>query len=421
MSIRIGAVADDFTGATDLANTFMSEGLSCVQVIGQPAEDIDLGDADAVVVALKSRTAPVGTAVAESLGAVDWLKARGARQIISKYCSTFDSTKDGNIGPIADAMMARLDTDFALVCPAFPGAGRTIYKGQLFVGDQLLADSPMKDHPLTPMRDSDLMRLMGQQSKHDVGLIDLATVRAGAGAITARINALKQQGFKYGVIDVVDDSDLDVIGQVAYYHALVTGGSGIAKGLPAAWRAAGHVSTAKIPSPPMAQGRTVILAGSCSQATRAQIANIPADWGTYQVAASDVAGDPKLADEISAWIDARKDTAPCVIYSSADPSEVAKVQQSLGAAQAGHMIETLMGQVAQHARNNGIKRLIVAGGETSGAVVSALGISALRIGPQIASGVPWCETLDADRVAVALKSGNFGGADFFADALNMLG
>ncbi len=421
MSILIGAVADDFTGATDLANTLVRAGLRTVQLIGVPGDDVDTGDAQAVVVALKSRTAPTSEAVADSLAATDWLRRRGAKQVLSKYCSTFDSTAQGNIGPIADAMMDRLDTDFALVCPAFPATGRTIYKGQLFVGDQLLSDSPMKDHPLTPMRNSDLVQLMAEQSQYDVGLIPWDTVRAGADAIRARIDTLRGDGKRYGVIDVIEDGDLMTIGEVAQGHTLITGGSGIALGLPDAWRATGAVGDAQEPTLPPSQGRALILAGSCSAATREQIFRLPKEWPRRQVTAQEILDTPDLADTLHAWINEQAADVPSVIYSSADPSVVAQVQEQHGTLQAGEVIEKLMGQVAARQTESGVGRLIVAGGETSGAVVSALGVTALRIGPQIAPGVPWCETLDGPNLALALKSGNFGGPDFFADALAMLG
>ncbi len=420
MSLLLGAVADDFTGATDLANTLVAGGLRTVQLIGVPHVDTDVGDAEAVVVALKSRTAPVAQAVSESLSATDWLRARGARQVLSKYCSTFDSTEDGNIGPIADAMLARLDADFALVCPAFPGAGRTIYQGQLFVLDKLLAESPMKDHPLTPMRDSDLMRLMAAQSQHAVGLIDHKTVAAGADAIRARIEVLKAEGYRYGVIDVIDDADLMVIGAVAKEHALVTGGSGIAAGLPAAWR--DPCSSADVPKPEMPKpgaGRTVILVGSCSAATRGQLAELPQDWPRHRVTAQEAASDG-MAQTLCSWVLEQPGDLPVVIYSSAPPEDVAAVQAEMGADVAGTAIEDMMGRIAAFLAGRYVSKLIVAGGETSGAVVSALGVTALRIGPQIAPGVPWCETLDGPKLALALKSGNFGGPTFFADALELL-
>ncbi len=421
MTLLIGAVADDFTGATDLANTLVHAGLKTVQLIGVPENGVDLQGAEAVVIALKSRSAPVQQAVDESIEATDWLRRRGARKVLSKYCSTFDSTAEGNIGPIADAMMARLAADFALVCPAFPGAGRTIYKGQLFVLDKLLAESPMKDHPLTPMRDSDLMRLMEAQSRHSVGLIDLATVRQGPDAIHARIEVLKSEGHRYGVIDVIENEDLMIIGKVAQQHLLVTGGSGIAAGLPAAWRGAGVAGSATDPALPPSKGRALILAGSCSTATRAQIAAIPETWRTWQVSVEDLVSSPDLADRICAELAAASDDAPCLVYSSAAPEDVTKVQAQYGGAAAGEMLEALMGQIAVKMTAQGVGRLIVAGGETSGAVVSALGVHAMRIGPQIAPGVPWCETLDDPKLALALKSGNFGGPSFFQDALEMLG
>ena len=232
MTLVLGTIADDFTGATDLANTLVGEGMRVVQAIGVPGPNIDLSDADAVVVALKSRTAPTAAAVAQSRDAYAWLTERGARQVLFMYCSTFDSTADGNIGPVADALLDAAGTDFALVCPAFPAAGRTIYKGLLFVGDLPLAASSMKDHPLTPMRDSKLVRLMEAQSAHRAGLIPLEVVRQGPDAVAARIEALRSDGIRYGVADAVSDEDLRRLAPAVAGHRIVTGGSGIALGLP---------------------------------------------------------------------------------------------------------------------------------------------------------------------------------------------
>ncbi|MEM8978604.1 MAG: 3-oxo-tetronate kinase [Pseudomonadota bacterium] len=420
MSVVIGAIADDFTGATDLANTLVKEGLSVVQMIGVPADDAEIGDAQAVVVALKSRTAPVEEAVAQSRAALAWLKARGARTIVSKYCSTFDSTADGNIGPIADALMADLGTDFALVCPAFPENKRTIYKGQLFVGDVLLSESPMRDHPLTPMRDADLMRLMSAQSAHEVGLIPLETVREGADAIRGAVANLISGGKRYGVIDALTDEDLRGIGAAAYDHALITGGSGVAMGLPKALAEQGDLDTSQSPRVPRPQGRALVLAGSCSVATRGQIAAVRELWPSCKFTAQDCADRPDLAAELVSWAESQASDTPVLISASADPEEVALAQKAYGVEKAGAMIESVMSAVACALTEKGFDKLVVAGGETSGAVVSGLGAQALRIGPEIAPGVPWTEILSEKPIALALKSGNFGGQRFFQDAFEVL-
>ena len=420
MSILLGAIADDFTGATDLANTLVKEGMRVVQVIGVPDGEVDIGDAQAVVVALKSRTIPVDEAVDGSTQALKWLRKKGARQIVQKYCSTFDSTQSGNIGPVADALLNDLGDDFALVCPAFPENHRTVYQGHLFVGPDLLSDSSMKDHPLTPMRDANLIRLLSEQSQRKVGLIPLEVIRTGPDAITRRVETLKKGGISYGVADAIDDGDLRIIGCAARDHTLVTGGSGVATGLPENFRKAGLLEFGQTPKSPQVKGREIVLAGSCSVATRRQIASVAEKWPTQKINIEKIALGGDVVPEIIDWALARDGTTPILIYASADPEEVAKNQERFGMELAGEMAERTLASIAAKLTGNGFTRLIVAGGETSGAVVSALGVKALRIGPEIAPGVPWTETLGHHRLAIALKSGNFGGPEFFEDAFAAL-
>ncbi len=420
MNIVLGAIADDFTGATDLAGTWVKEGVKTVQTVGVPDAGTDIGDAEAVVVALKSRTAPVAEAVDRSLEALQWLREAGARQIVFKYCSTFDSTEEGNIGPVADALADALGAEFALVCPAFPTNGRTIYRGYLHVGDMLLAESPMKDHPLTPMRDSSLVRLMAAQSQARVGLVPLQVVSAGVEAIRSRISALKADGVRYGVIDAVADADLRVIGEAAADHRLVTGGSGIGMGLPENFRKSGLLSAGSGPALPETAGREVVLAGSCSAATRAQIAAVEDIWPARKLDPDGLAAGPGEVGDAIAWALDQPADAPVLVYASAGPEEVSAVQARYGVERAGRMIESAFERIAAALAENGFSRIVVAGGETAGAVVSALGATALRIGPEIAPGVPWTETVGGRPLAVALKSGNFGRETFFADAFGML-
>ena len=422
MPILLGAIADDFTGATDLANTLRKEGMTTVQVIGVPDDSVaePVAEADAVVVALKSRTAATDIAVAEALAALDWLRAHGAEQIVFKYCSTFDSTANGNIGPVADALMDALGADIAIVCPAFPENGRTIYQGHLFVGSQLLSDSPMKDHPLTPMRDANLLRLMDQQSARGVGLAPLSAVRRGDGALAEAFEANRSAGASYVVVDALEDADLRTIGAACSEHRLITGGSGIALGLPQNFRNSGRLAAAGAVAAPAVDGADVVLAGSCSEATRAQIAWAAENWPTRKLDADQIAAGSPVVEEAMSWADPYLGATPVLIYSSSDPDEVAAVQSRYGRDRAGEMIETAMGEIACRLIANGARRMIVAGGETSGAVVSALGVKALKIGPEIEPGVPWTETLSEPPIALALKSGNFGGPNFFGKALEML-
>ncbi len=420
MPILLGAIADDFTGATDLANTLVRNGMRATQVIGVPSERLDLGDAEAVVVALKSRTAPVDAAVTASLAALDWLRAQGARQFFFKYCSTFDSTPAGNIGPVADALMDALKCQFAIVCPAFPGAGRTIYRGHLFVGDQLLSDSSMRNHPLTPMTDSNLVRLMGAQTRRRVGLVAYPSVDAGAAETEAAMNRLAEAGVSYGVVDALSDHHLATIGTAVAAHVLVTGGSGIALGLPDNFRRAGLLGAPAEPSVPNIAGRAVVLAGSCSTATLGQIAHASNLWPHRKIDPHRVAAAEPVFEETVAWALEQPEETPVLIYGSAPPDEVAAIQERYGRERAGAMMEKTLGAIAARLVAAGARRLIVAGGETAGAVVSTLGIEALKIGREIDPGVPWTESLGEPRLALALKSGNFGGIDFFPKAFGML-
>lgn len=420
MTILLGAIADDFTGATDLANTLAKEGMPVVQIIGVPDDNTDIGDAQAVVVALKSRTAPVAEAVEQSVAAMKWLVEQGANQIISKYCSTFDSTKDGNIGPIADALMSEIGAEYAFICPAFPENKRTIYQGHLFVGPDLLSESSMKDHPLTPMRDANLVRLMTSQSKREVGLIPLQIVRNGVDAIIEQSNNLINAGASYAVIDAISDDDLRTIGYAARNHKLITGGSGVALGLPDNFRRQGLLNSARIAALPSVPGRELVLAGSCSSATRKQIAIAKEKWPTEKINVDAIARGDNVVTDMANWALDQNSSTPVLIYASADPEEVAQTQAKYGEVQAGQMVEQVMGDLAKTLTSKGFSRLIVAGGETSGAVVSALQVKTLRIGPEIAPGVPWTESMDAIPMALALKSGNFGGTNFFKEAFDIL-
>ncbi|MGB1034431.1 MAG: 3-oxo-tetronate kinase [Primorskyibacter sp.] len=424
MTVLLGAIADDFTGATDLANTLVNEGMRTVQIIGVPGGDAPLppeaAQADAVVVALKSRTIPAQDAVAHALAALSWLQAQGAQQIVFKYCSTFDSTADGNIGPVADALQAQMGAGVATVCPAFPANGRTIYQGHLFVGADLLSDSSMKDHPLTPMRDASLLRLMAAQSMGSVGLVPLDVVRAGADAIRSALADVQAAGHAYAVTDALSDDDLRQIGAALDGAALITGGSGIATGLPDNFRTAGLLGPQTPARLPQVPGRAAVLAGSCSTATRAQIAHARAHWPTAQIDVDALAAGQDETTRLANWALSQDPATPVVIYASAAPDAVAQLQARHGRDRAGALVEACMGALAQRLSAGGVSRLIVAGGETSGAVVSALSIQALRIGPEIAPGVPWTEPLGEAPMALALKSGNFGSPAFFADALDML-
>lgn len=415
----LGAIADDLTGATDLALTLTRGGMKVLQVVGVPPSGAQFADADAVVVSLKSRTIPASEAVAMSITAGEALLAAGARQLFFKYCSTFDSTDAGNIGPVTDALLALLGESRTLACPAFPTNKRTVYQGHLFVGDVLLSDSPMKDHPLTPMRDANLVRVLGRQTARAVVLVEHGCVRAGTEALRARLEAVEG----IAIVDAISDADLRTIAAAASGLRLITGGSGVALGLPDVYAQAGLLR-ASTPANAMAapQGRAAILAGSCSAATRRQI-DLARSRGTpaLQVEAAQIAENQITVSEAADFIERNSDGLVPLVYSSADPEQVRAVQKTYGMTIAGEMIEQFMGQLAQMLAQRGFTRFLIAGGETSGAVIQSLGVTALQIGPEIDPGVPWTlSSGEARNFALALKSGNFGTDDFFLKAWDLL-
>lgn len=420
----LGCIADDFTGATDVANMLVKGGMRTVQTIGVPAQAP--ADVDAVVVALKSRTIAPEEAVAQSLAALKWLQAQGCRQFYFKYCSTFDSTPRGNIGPVTEALMDALGTDFTIACPAFPENGRTIVRGYLFVGDVLLSESGMKDHPLTPMTDANLVRVLQAQSKRKVGLVKYPAVSAGTGSVRERIAALRAEGVGMAVVDALSDADLHTIGEACAELPLITAGSGVALGLPANFRRAGllrHESHAA--ALPAIAGPAAVISGSCSVATNAQVAEWKKERPALRIDALKLAAGGPVVAEALAWARERIAREPVLIYATNTPEEVKAVQAELGVARAGTLVEDALSAIALGLTRAGVRKLVVAGGETSGAVVNKLGVASLRIGPQIDPGVPWTVSEGAAQVreplALALKSGNFGTVDFFAKALAQLG
>ena len=417
MPLLLGCIADDFTGATDLANTLVKGGMTAVQVIGVPTGP--LPEADAVIIALKSRTAPVGEAVAQSLAACDALLAAGAKQIFWKYCSTFDSTDQGNIGPVADALLKRLGSGFALACPAFPTNGRTIYLGHLFVGNALLNESGMENHPLTPMTDANLVRVLGRQTDGAVGLVSFTTVEQGAATTRQAMMRMVEQGRRYAIVDAVTDEHLLAIGEAAAQHALITGGSGVAMGLPENFRRAGLLpARGDAASLPPMQGMSAVVAGSCSRATLGQIGLARDHVPVLELDALATPDAAALTAQALEWVAGKLSAdRPVVIAASAPPEKVAALQAKLGRDAAGALIEAAMAAIAEGLVARGVGRLVVAGGETSGAVVQRLGVTALRIGPEIDPGVPW--TFAEPRgLHLALKSGNFGARDFFLKAFD---
>ena len=413
----LGCIADDFTGATDLANNLVRAGMRVVQTIGVPSGPL-AAEVDAVVVALKSRTAAPAEAVAQSLEALAWLRAQGARQIYFKYCSTFDSTPTGNIGPVAEALMEALGCDFTIATPAFPDNGRTVFKGHLFVGDVLLSDSGMKDHPLTPMTDANLVRVLQAQSRRRVGLIDHAVVARGAAAVRERIAALRAAGVGLAVVDAVSNDDLLRLGPALAGMPLVTAGSGVAIGLPANF---GIAPSAQASVLPVAKGLQAVVSGSCSIATNRQVlAFIQAGRPAMAIDPLRIAAGINVTEEVLAWAKPLIADGPVLIYSTAETGTVKSIQGRLGVEEAGTMVEDTIAAIARGLVALGVRQLVVAGGETSGACVQALGIAQMQIGRQIDPGVPWCYALSEAAggmgLHLTLKSGNFGANDFFTKA-----
>ena len=415
----LGCIADDFTGATDLASTLVRQGMSAVQVIGVP--EGDLPEADAVIVALKSRTVPAAEAVAQSLAACEALLKAGARQFLFKYCSTFDSTDDGNIGPVAEALLRRLDGGFAIACPAFPTNGRTIYQGHLFVGAALLNESGMENHPLTPMRDANLVRVLSRQTEGSVGLLPFTVVEQGAAAIRREVTRLREGGRRFAIADAITDAHLMALGEACASHALITGGSGIAMGLPENFRRAGLLpARGDAGALPEVGGLAAVLAGSCSRATLGQIGAARDHVPTLELDALATPDAAALAGQAKAWMEGKLSAdRPIVIAASAPPDRVEALQKKLGRDAAGALVEEAMAEIAEALVAAGVRRLVVAGGETSGSVVQRLGVHSLRIGAEIDPGVPWTHATPdraPEGMLLALKSGNFGARDFFMKA-----
>lgn len=419
--IVLGCIADDFTGATDLANNLVRAGMRVVQTIGVPTSPL-AADVDAVVVALKSRTIAPAEAVAQSLAALQWLQAQGARQIYFKYCSTFDSTAEGNIGPVTEALMDALGTDFTIATPAFPDNKRTVFKGYLFAGDGLLNESGMQNHPLTPMTDPNLVRVLQAQTKRRVGLIDYSVVARGAEAVRERIAALRAEGVGVAVVDAISNDDLLRMGPALAELPLLTAGSGVAIALPHNFGLAPSAQAAALPAP---QGLQAVVSGSCSVATNQQVAHfIASGRPALAIDPLKLAAGEDVVGQALAWAVPQLSSGPVLVYSTAEPGAVKAVQGQLGVAEAGAMVEHAVAAIARGLVAQGVRQLVVAGGETSGACVQALDITQMQIGPQIDPGVPWCHA--ASPVAgdgglhITLKSGNFGSVDFFSKAFGLL-
>lgn len=424
MTLALGCIADDYTGASDLANMLTRSGLRTVQTIGVPDEALALPDVDAVVVSLKSRSIEASQAVARSRAADKWLRGRGASHVLFKICSTFDSTDAGNIGPVMDALRDDSGDPIVLVTPAFPGTGRTVYQGNLFVGSVPLNESPLKDHPLNPMHDSNLVRVLGRQSRDKVGLVDLATVVRGPDAIRKRVADLAGEGYHSAIVDAVFDHELEAIGQAALDYDLSVGASGMGLGLARGLITSGKVkdaSASAVESKPVG-GPVACLAGSCSQATLAQIAEAEKTMAVLRLDPEQIVKGGSEVQRALDWAKNHLGKSAILIASSSTPDQVSALQSRYGRDVAGQAIEQAMADISEGLVSEGVRRLIIAGGETSGAVVDRLNIPAFLVGPEIATGVPVLRTIGSKRgdMIMALKSGNFGGLDFFNDAVRLV-
>jgi 3-dehydrotetronate 4-kinase len=424
VTLKLGCIADDYTGASDLANTLTRCGLRTVQTIGVPVSDLALPEVDAVVVSLKSRSIEAGVAVTGSRAAEKWLRKRGAAHVLFKICSTFDSTDAGNIGPVMDALRADSGDAIVLVTPAFPETGRTVYQGNLFVGSLPLNESPLKDHPLNPMHDSNLVRVLARQSKTKIGLVDLAVIARGPDAVRAHLAELSTRGFGAAIADAVFARDLETIGVVALDHRLSVGASGIGLGLARALVASSRVKSnaPEAMADAAVGGPAACLAGSCSQATLQQIANAVRVMPVFHLDSEQAVAGKAEARRALGFANEHLGKGPVLIASSATPDQVAALQARHGREAAGHAIEQAMADIAQGLVQSGVRRLVVAGGETSGAVVDRLKIPGFLVGAEIAAGVPVLRAVGAKEGAMllALKSGNFGGPEFFSDALKLM-
>ena len=420
--VLLGVIADDFTGATDVAGMLVQAGMETLLTIGVPEFGAAL-EADAVVVALKSRTVAPADAVRESLAALARLQAAGCKHFYFKVCSTFDSTPRGNIGPVAQALMAALGCDFTIACPAFPENGRSVYRGHLFVGDALLSDTGMKDHPLTPMSDANLVRWLQAQTALKAGLLRQDAVAAGVDVVTSRIAALRGEGVRIAIADAIANADLRTLAAACADLPLLVAGSGLALGLPAAYAARGWIEAGAKAAPlPAVGGHAAVLSGSCSTATNAQVAHWQQSGRPAQrIDALQLAADEPVAARALAWAQMQfaAGAGQVLIYATASAHEVKSTQQKLGIERAGALVEQCMAQIAAGLLERNVRRLVVAGGETSGAVVQALQVQRLRVGAPIDPGVPWTQAA-GQPLLLALKSGNFGSVDFFSKALGLV-
>ncbi|OTA15047.1 type III effector HopAN1 [Xenorhabdus vietnamensis] len=421
MTIKLGVIADDFTGATDIASSMVQNGWQVALLLVVPNEKTFIPhDVDAIVISLKIRACSADEAIEQSLKSCLWLRHKaGCQQLFFKYCSTFDSTLKGNIGPVIDALMDKFQADISLICPALPVNGRTVVHGHLFVNGQLLDESGMQYHPVTPMKDANLLRLIEQQSKGRAGLVNLDCVRQGKQAIRHHLESLRQHGIRYAIIDAMMMEDLLSIAQSVSDMILVTGGSGLGAAL-ADYHTRQTLATSAIRDIPPAKGRKVaILSGSCSAITNQQVIEYKKIAPAMALNVKECINNLEYASLLSEWIVQQSiDGLAPMLYATQPPEILSLIQQQYGTIKSSHAVEQVFAEVVRKLRQYGFNTFVVAGGETSAQVVQSLGIHQLSIGAPIAPGVPWVYDLYTD-CWLALKSGNFGEVDFFRSALEM--
>lgn len=411
----LGVIADDFTGATDIAGFLVANGMKTIQLNGVPQEEMSL-TADAVVISLKSRSCPVNEAVSLSIQALLWLQAQGCPQFYFKYCSTFDSTPQGNIGPVTDALLNELGESFTIICPSLPVNGRSVYQGHLFVQGELLNESGMRHHPVTPMKDANLMRLMEAQAQGRAGLVNYQQIEQGAETIAARFDALRQQGYRYAVVDTLNDAHLASIGRACRELKLITGGSGLAAGIAQNWANALSDQSVAMQAGQPGSGSTVILSGSCSVMTNRQVAAYQSQAAHFALDVKQCLCEPAYIEQVLDWVISHlnEPLAP-MVYATAQPHTLHAIQAEFGAQASSQAVEQFFHHLVQRLQQHGVSNFIVAGGETSGVVTQSLNVRGFYIGPQIAPGVPWVKAIDQP-LSLALKSGNFGDEHFFTSA-----
>lgn len=411
----LGVIADDFTGATDIAGFLVANGMKTIQLNGVPQEEMSL-TADAVVISLKSRSCPVNEAVSLSIQALHWLQAQGCPQFYFKYCSTFDSTPQGNIGPVTDALLNELGESFTIICPSLPVNGRSVYQGHLFVQGELLNESGMRHHPVTPMKDANLMRLMEAQAQGRAGLVNYQQIEQGAETIAARFDALRQQGYRYAVVDTLNDAHLASIGRACRELKLITGGSGLAAGIAQNWANALSDQSVAMQAGQPGSGSTVILSGSCSVMTNRQVAAYQSQAAHFALDVKQCLCEPAYIEQVLDWVISHlnEPLAP-MVYATAQPHTLHAIQAEFGAQASSQAVEQFFHHLVQRLQQHGVSNFIVAGGETSGVVTQSLNVRGFYIGPQIAPGVPWVKAIDQP-LSLALKSGNFGDEHFFTSA-----